>query len=62
MCAARKAWIAMKILSFWLACIGGGVTLDYLGIPHGLLLGSIVVSAIIVSKWGVSPHLKFGLG
>ncbi|MCI8212821.1 ammonia monooxygenase [Pseudomonas sp. S25] len=52
----------MKILSFWLACVGGGVTLEYLGIPHGLLLGSILVSAIIVSKWGFSPPLKFGLG
>lgn len=45
-----------------LACIGGAVTLDHLGIPHGLLLGSILVSAIIASKWSFSPPLKFGLG
>ncbi|WP_319941741.1 AbrB family transcriptional regulator [Pseudomonas quasicaspiana] len=62
MCAAQKARVAMKILSFWLACIGGGATLEYLGIPHGLLLGSILVSTIIVSKWSFSPPLRFGLG
>lgn len=42
--------------------MGGGGTLEYCGIPHGLLLGSILVSAIIVSKWSFSPPLRFGLG
>ncbi|MDD1012877.1 AbrB family transcriptional regulator [Pseudomonas rubra] len=39
-----------------------GSALQYAGVPHGLLLGSIVATAIVVSKFNVAPQLRLGMG
>jgi membrane AbrB-like protein len=52
----------MKSMFFLLAVAAVGTTLQYAGIPHGLLLGSILGAAVIVSKWRFSPSLRFALG
>ncbi|CAK9891435.1 MULTISPECIES: AbrB family transcriptional regulator [Pseudomonas] len=38
-----------------------GAALQYAGVPHGLLLGSIAATAIVVSRFNVAPRLRFGL-
>jgi membrane AbrB-like protein len=52
----------MKSVFFLLAVAAVGAVLQYAGVPHGLLLGSILGAAIIVSKWRFSPSLRFALG
>lgn len=52
----------MKTLVCLLIATGVGTVLQYAGIPHGLLLGSILASALIASNLRFSPTLPFGLG
>ncbi|MGW8461451.1 AbrB family transcriptional regulator [Pseudomonas sp. CLCA07] len=52
----------MKTLLCLLIATGVGAALQYAGIPHGLLLGSILASAMIASNLRFSPTLRFGLG
>jgi membrane AbrB-like protein len=52
----------MKTLLCLLIATGVGAALQYAGIPHGLLLGSIFASALIASNLRFSPTLRFGLG
>lgn len=49
------------ILCLLIAALAGGA-LQYAGVPHGLLLGSILVVAILVSCAGFAPNLQFALG
>jgi len=52
----------MKTLLCLLLAIAVGTALQYVGVPHGLLLGSILSTALIVSQSGFSPTLRFSLG
>lgn len=52
----------MKTLLCLLVATGVGAVLQYAGVPHGLLLGSILGSALIVSNLRFSPSLPLGLG
>jgi membrane AbrB-like protein len=52
----------MKTLLCLLIATGVGAALQYVGTPHGLLLGSILASALIASRLHFSPTLRFGLG
>ena len=52
----------MKTLLCLLLAIAVGTALQYVGVPHGLLLGSVLSTAIIVSQSGFSPTLRFSLG
>lgn len=52
----------MKTLACLLVAALAGTALQYAGVPHGLLLGSILATAIVVSNFNVSPTLRFGLG
>jgi membrane AbrB-like protein len=52
----------MKTLLCLLIATGVGAALQYAGVPHGLLLGSIFTTAVIVSNLRFSPTLRFGLG
>lgn len=52
----------MKTLLCLLLAIAVGTALQSVGVPHGLLLGSILSTAIIVSQSGFSPTLRFSLG
>lgn len=52
----------MKTLLCLLAATSVGALLQWVGVPHGLLLGSILATAIIVSQSGFAPTLRFGLG
>jgi membrane AbrB-like protein len=52
----------MKTLLCLLIATGVGTALQYAGIPHGLLLGSIFTTALIVSNVRFSLTLRFGLG
>jgi len=52
----------MKTLLCLLIAIGVGSALQYVGVPHGLLLGSILSTALIVSNLPVAPSVRYGLG
>ncbi|MEN5201406.1 AbrB family transcriptional regulator [Pseudomonas wadenswilerensis] len=52
----------MKTFVCLLIAASTGTALQYAGVPHGLLLGSIVATAIVVSRFNVAPRLRFGLG
>ncbi|MFJ7793751.1 AbrB family transcriptional regulator [Pseudomonas sp. NPDC096950] len=52
----------MKTLLCLLIATGVGTALQYAGVPHGLLLGSILGSALIVSNLRFAPTLPLGLG
>jgi membrane AbrB-like protein len=52
----------MKTLLCLLIATVVGTALQYAGVPHGLLLGSILATAVIVSNVRFSPTLRFGLG
>ncbi|WP_213939295.1 AbrB family transcriptional regulator [Pseudomonas sp. dw_612] len=52
----------MKTLLCLLIATGVGTALQYAGVPHGLLLGSILGSALIVSHLRFAPTLPLGLG
>ncbi|WP_263262493.1 AbrB family transcriptional regulator [Pseudomonas sp. RIT-PI-S] len=52
----------MKSLLCLVAAAVLGLAFQRLGIPHGLLLGAILASALIAGKLGHSPALPFGLG
>ncbi|MHC8319942.1 AbrB family transcriptional regulator [Pseudomonas sp. GB2N2] len=52
----------MKTLLCLLIATGVGTALQYAGVPHGLLLGSILATALIVSNLDFAPTLRFGLG
>ena len=52
----------MKTLLCLLIATGVGGALQYAGAPHGLLLGSILATALIVSNLDFAPTLRFGLG
>ncbi|KVH72937.1 ammonia monooxygenase [Burkholderia cepacia] len=51
----------MKTLAY-LACLAAvGMALQYAGVPHGLLLGSILAASIVTSRFGFAPGMRFGL-
>ncbi|SED50959.1 hypothetical protein SAMN04490185_3624 [Pseudomonas frederiksbergensis] len=52
----------MKTLLCLLIASGVGTALQYAGLPHGLLLGSILATALIASNLRFSPTLHFSLG
>ena len=52
----------MKTLLCLLIAIAVGATLQYEGLPHGLLLGSILSTALIASNLRFSPTLPLSLG
>jgi membrane AbrB-like protein len=52
----------MKTLLCLLIAIGVGTVLQYASVPHGLLLGSILATALIASNLRFSPALPFSLG
>jgi membrane AbrB-like protein len=52
----------MKTLLCLLSATGVGAALQSAGVPHGLLLGSILATALIVSNLNVAPTLPLGLG
>ncbi|MCK1790978.1 AbrB family transcriptional regulator [Pseudomonas violetae] len=52
----------MKTLLCLLVAATVGAVLEWVGVPQGLLLGSILATAIIVAKSGFAPTLRFGLG
>lgn len=51
----------MKTLLCLLIATGVGTALQYAGLPHGLLLGSILATALIASNLRFSPALPFSL-
>lgn len=52
----------MRTLVCLLIATAVGALLQSVGVPHGLLLGSILATAIIAAKSGFAPRLRFGLG
>lgn len=52
----------MKSILCLLIAAGFGALLQFDGVPHGLLLGSIVVTALFASKTGIAPATPYGLG
>ncbi|WP_460100434.1 AbrB family transcriptional regulator [Pseudomonas sp. H3_C08] len=52
----------MKSILCLLMAAGFGALLQFEGVPHGLLLGSIVVTALFASKTGIAPATPYGLG
>lgn len=52
----------MKSIMCLLLAAGFGALLQFEGVPHGLLLGSIVVTAVFASKTGIAPATPYGLG
>ncbi|KPN89895.1 AbrB family transcriptional regulator [Pseudomonas nunensis] len=52
----------MKTLLCLLIATGVGAALQYAGVPHGLLLGSILTSALIASNLHFAPTVPLGLG
>lgn len=52
----------MKTLLCLLIASSVGGLLQYAGVPHGLLLGSILVTGLIASNLDVAPTLPLGLG
>ncbi|MEB0045915.1 MULTISPECIES: AbrB family transcriptional regulator [unclassified Pseudomonas] len=52
----------MKTLVCLLIATLIGRVLQYAGVPHGLLLGSILATALIVSNLRFAPTLRFALG
>ncbi|MBK5553876.1 AbrB family transcriptional regulator [Pseudomonas sp. TH03] len=52
----------MKTLLCLLIATGVGTALQYLGVPHGLLLGSILATSLIASNLRFAPTLPLGLG
>ena len=52
----------MKTLLCLLIATVVGTVLQHAGIPHGLLLGSILATAVIASRFRFSPTLRFSLG
>ncbi|WP_322843896.1 AbrB family transcriptional regulator [Pseudomonas sp. B33.4] len=52
----------MKSIFCLLIAAGFGALLQFEGVPHGLLLGSIVVTALFASKTGIAPATPYGLG
>ncbi|WP_449123355.1 AbrB family transcriptional regulator [Pseudomonas sp. MPG01] len=52
----------MKSILCLLMSAGFGALLQFEGVPHGLLLGSIVVTALFASKTGIAPATPYGLG
>lgn len=45
----------MKSILCLLIAAGFGAVLQSLGVPHGLLLGSILVTALVATKSGFAP-------
>ena len=52
----------MKTLLCLLIATGVGTALQYVGVPHGLLLGSILATSLIASNLRFAPTLPLGLG
>lgn len=52
----------MKTLLCLLIAAVVGTCLQYAGVPHGLLLGSILATALIARKRQFSPRMPLGLG
>ncbi|MDN3224161.1 AbrB family transcriptional regulator [Pseudomonas nunensis] len=52
----------MKTLLCLLIATGVGAALQYAGVPHGLLLGSILTSGLIASNLHFAPTVPLGLG
>ncbi|WP_085698754.1 AbrB family transcriptional regulator [Pseudomonas sp. B26(2017)] len=52
----------MKSILCLLIAAGFGALLQFEGVPHGLLLGSILVTALVVTKFGIAPATPYGLG
>ncbi|MFI8222531.1 AbrB family transcriptional regulator [Pseudomonas sp. NPDC085632] len=52
----------MKSILCLLIAAGFGALLQFEGVPHGLLLGSIIVTALFASKTGIAPATPYGLG
>lgn len=52
----------MKSIVCLLLAASFGALLQFEGVPHGLLLGSIVVTAVFASKTGIAPATPYGLG
>lgn len=52
----------MKTLLCLLIATGVGTALQYVGLPHGLLLGSILATSLIASNLRFAPTLPLGLG
>nr|WP_277953328.1 AbrB family transcriptional regulator [Pseudomonas sp. TH08] len=52
----------MKSILCLLIAAGFGAVLQSLGVPHGLLLGSILVTALVVTRSGFAPATPYGLG
>ncbi|NBA95038.1 AbrB family transcriptional regulator [Pseudomonas sp. R5(2019)] len=52
----------MKTILCLLIATGAGTVLAFAGVPHGLLLGSILATAVIASNFHFAPTLRFGLG
>jgi uncharacterized membrane protein AbrB (regulator of aidB expression) len=52
----------MKSILCLLIAAGFGAVLQSLGVPHGLLLGSILVTALVATKSGFAPVTPYGLG
>lgn len=52
----------MKTLLCLLIATGVGYALQFAGLPHGLLLGSIFATALLVSNLHFAPTVPLGLG
>lgn len=52
----------MKSILCLLIAAGFGALLQFEGVPHGLLLGSILVTALVVTRFGFAPATPYGLG
>ncbi|MGY2278798.1 AbrB family transcriptional regulator [Pseudomonas monsensis] len=52
----------MKSILCLLIAAGFGALLQFEGVPHGLLLGSILVTALVVTKFNFAPATPYGLG
>lgn len=52
----------MKSILCLLIAAGFGALLQFEGVPHGLLLGSILVTALVVTKFKFAPATPYGLG
>lgn len=52
----------MKSILCLLIAAGFGALLQFEGVPHGLLLGSILATALVVTKFKFAPATPYGLG
>lgn len=59
--AGRASTPTMKTILCLMICALVGAAVQFAGVPHGLLLGTIVASATLVSRLRFTPNLRFGL-